>query len=254
MGDRLQKILSRHGIASRREAEQLILAGRVAINGQTIAELGTKADPERDRIEVDGKLLQTHAPQFIYLLLNKPIGVVCTCNDPQSRRTVIDILPSPYKHIYPVGRLDYNSSGALILTNDGEFANYLMHPRHHVSKTYEVWVKDIPNEQKIKQWQEGIMLEGKRTFPAIVNVLQVEHPPHQNSRTLLQIVLSEGRNRQIRKMAEQFGHPVLALHRVAIASISLNNLKSGTYRHLSDREIATLYPSYLTVSVANLSC
>ncbi|ELS33456.1 MULTISPECIES: pseudouridine synthase [Pseudanabaena] len=243
MGERLQKILSRHGIASRRQAEQLILAGRVVINGQMIAELGTKADPESDRIEVDGKLLQTHAPKLTYLLLNKPIGVVCTCDDPQSRMTVIDILPSQYKHVYPVGRLDYNSSGALILTNDGEFANYLMHPRHHVPKTYEVWVKDIPSEIKIKQWQEGIMLEGKRTFPAVVNVLQVERSPHQNSRTLLQIVLSEGRNRQIRKMAEQFGHPVLALHRVAIASISLHTLKSGTYRHLSDHEIATLYPT-----------
>jgi 16S rRNA pseudouridine516 synthase len=242
MLDRLQKILSRHGIASRRSAEQIILAGRVFINGEIVTELGTKADPERDRIEVDGKLLQTNAPKFVYLLLNKPTGVVSTCNDPQGRKTVLDILPSQYQHVYPVGRLDYNSSGALILTNDGDFANYLMHPRHHVAKTYEVWVKDIPSTQIIKQWQEGIILDGKLTLPAIVNVLQVERTKYPSPRTKLQIILSEGRNRQIRRVAEQLGFPVLALHRVAIASISLAPLKLGAYRLLSDREIKTLCP------------
>lgn len=243
MLDRLQKILSRHGIASRRDAEQIILAGRVWVNGRQVQELGTKADTDRDRIEVDGKLLQTKAPEFVYLLMNKPVGVVCTCDDPQGRKTVIDILPSEYQHLYPVGRLDYNSSGALILTNNGEFANYMMHPRHHVAKTYEVWVRDIPSQQTLKQWQDGIMLEGKMTLPAIVNVQQIERPKnlHQNSRTQLQIILSEGRNRQIRKVAEQLGHPVLTLHRVAIAEISLNSLKSGDYRLLDQQEIQKLY-------------
>jgi len=240
MRDRLQKILSRHGIASRRGAEQMILAGRVSVNGKIVTELGMKADPEGDRIKVDGKLLQTNAPEFIYLLLNKPIGVVSTCDDPQGRKTVLDILPSQYQHIYPVGRLDYNSSGALILTNDGDFANYLMHPRHHVAKTYEVWVKDIPSNQIIKQWQDGIILDDKITLPATVNILKVERS--QNPRTQLQIVLAEGRNRQIRRVAEQLGHPVLALHRVAIASILLTTLKLGAYRLLSDREIKILYP------------
>jgi len=190
--------------------------------------------------------LQANAPEFVYLLLNKPTGVVCTCDDPQQRKTVLNILPSQYRHVYPVGRLDYNSSGALILTNDGDFANYLMHPRHHVAKTYEVWVKDIPNSQTLKKWQEGIVLDGKLTLPATVNILQVERPRnqnlHQTPKTQLRIILEEGRNRQIRRVAEQLGHPVLALHRVAIASISLTSLKSGAYRSLTDREIKKLCP------------
>ncbi|MFZ4730677.1 MAG: pseudouridine synthase [Pseudanabaena sp.] len=242
MPDRLQKILSRHGIASRRGSEQIILAGRVCVNGKPITELGAKADPESDRIEVDGKLLQTNAPKFVYLLLNKPIGVMSTCDDPQGRKTVLDILPSQYRHVYPVGRLDYNSSGALILTNNGDFANYLMHPRHHVPKTYEVWVRDIPSDRIIKQWQDGVILDGKRTIPASVNIRQIERCKYQTPRTQLQIVLSEGRNRQIRRVAEQLGHPVLSLHRVAISTISLENLKAGAYRLLIDQEIETLCP------------
>jgi len=237
MPDRLQKILSRHGIASRREAEQIILAGRVAVNGIKITELGIKADPDSDRIEVDGNLLQTTAPEFVYLLLNKPTGIVCTCDDPQGRRTVLDILPPEYRHVYPVGRLDYNSSGALILTNDGDFANHLMHPRHHVAKTYEVWVRDFPDQETIRQWQTGVMLEGKPTHPATVNILKFDR---NNPRTQLQIILSEGRNRQIRKVAELLGYPVLSLHRIAIASISLAHLKIGAYRLLNDDEIKTL--------------
>ncbi|PZV19533.1 MAG: pseudouridine synthase [Pseudanabaena sp.] len=240
MIDRLQKILSRHGIASRRGSEQIILAGKVFVNGKQITELGAKADPECDRIEVDGKLLQTNAPKFVYLLLNKPKGVMSTCDDPQGRKTVLDILPSQYQHVYPVGRLDYNSSGALILTNDGDFANHLMHPRHHIAKTYEVWVKDIPSSHIIKQWQEGIVLDGKLTLPATVNILQIEPKKYKTPRTQMQIILSEGRNRQIRRVAEQLGHPVLGLHRVAIATIPLASLKFGEYRLLCDLEIKTL--------------
>ena len=240
MLDRLQKILSRHGIASRREAEQMILAGRVSINGQIVRELGTKADLEGDRIQVDGKLLATNAPEFVYLLLNKPTGIVCTCDDPQGRKTVLDILPAKYQHVYPVGRLDYNSSGALILTNDGDFANRMMHPRHHVPKTYEVWVKDIPSPQTIKQWQNGVLLDGKQTLPAVVNILEIDRSQDFSPKTRLQIVLKEGRNRQIRRVAEQLGHPVLALHRVAIASILITSIKSGEYRLLSDHEIKSL--------------
>ncbi|MBD2187242.1 pseudouridine synthase [Pseudanabaena mucicola] len=243
MSDRIQKILSRHGIASRRGAEQIIQAGRVKINGIIVTELGTKADPNCDRIEVDGKLLHMQAPEFVYLLINKPVGVVSTCDDPQGRTTVLDVLPSAYQHLYPVGRLDYNSSGALILTNDGEFANYLMHPRHHVTKTYSVWVRNIPSPNILHQWRSGIILDGKMTLPATVNILQVDQSRSQ-PRTQLEIILSEGRNRQIRRMAEQLGHPVLSLHRLAIASIPLGDLKSGTYRPLCDREITQLYPAH----------
>lgn len=243
MLERLQKILSRHGIASRRESEQIILAGKVWVNGKQVTELGAKADPTCDRIEVNGKRLKTDAPKLIYLLMNKPTGVVCTCDDPQGRRTVLNLLPTEYQHLYPVGRLDYNSSGALILTNDGEFANYLMHPRHHVEKTYEVWVRDIPSPSILQQWQQGVLLDGRMTLPAIVKLQKVErsqNPKLVAAKTLLNITLREGRNRQIRRVAEQLGHPVLALHRVAIASISVTSLKLGMYRFLKSTEIKDL--------------
>lgn len=239
MLERLQKILSRYGLASRREAEQIILSGRVVVNGKIVKELGTKADSEIDLILVDGKPLGSKAPQLIYLLLNKPTEIVCTCADPQNRQTVIDILPPAYQHLYPVGRLDYNSSGALILTNDGEFANRMMHPRHHVPKTYHVWVKDIPKSETLAHWRDGVILDGKLTIPADINILQIDRS--KAPKTLLKIILSEGRNRQIRRVAEQLGHPVLALHRVAIASIAINNLNVGEFRLLSDREVKAIF-------------
>ena len=241
MDDRLQKILSRYGVASRREAERMLQSGRVWVNGKKVTELGTRADPDRDRIEVDGKALQVHAPQFVYLLLNKPTQVVCTCDDPQGRTTVLDILPEQYQHLYPVGRLDYNSSGALLLTNHGDFANHLTHPRHHVSKTYIVWVKDRVSPETLNHWQNGVLLDERRTMPAKVKILRVIDSPKQATKTQLEIVLHEGRNRQIRRVADILGHPVLALHRVAIASINLHDLPSGKYRLLSDQEVKKLF-------------
>ncbi|PZU97679.1 MAG: pseudouridine synthase [Pseudanabaena sp.] len=240
MLERLQKILSRYSLASRREAEKIILSGRVIVNGKIVKELGTKADSEIDQILVDGKLLDIKSPQPIYLLLNKPTGIVCTCADPQNRKTVIDILPHKYQHLYPVGRLDYNSSGALILTNDGNFANHMMHPRHHVPKTYHVWVKDIPKPKTLEHWREGVLLDERVTIPADVDILQIDRTQNQFPKTLLKIILSEGRNRQIRRVADQLGHPVLKLHRVAIASISIDGINAGEFRMLSDREIKSL--------------
>jgi pseudouridine synthase len=242
MLERLQKILSRYSLASRREAEQIILSGRVVVNGKKVKELGTKADSEKDLIVVDGKPLDNESPQLIYLLLNKPTGIVCTCADPQNRKTVIDILPFKYQHLYPVGRLDYNSSGALLLTNDGRFANSLMHPRHHVPKTYHVWVKNIPESKTLERWRNGVVLGGRVTIPADVNILQIDRFQPQSPKTLLEITLSEGRNRQIRRVAEQLGHPVLGLHRVKIASISINSLNVGEFRLLSDREVKSISP------------
>ena len=239
MLERLQKILSRYGIASRREAEQMILAGRVQVNGIKIIELGTRADPSSDRIAVDGKILAIAAPKFIYLLLHKPLGIVCTCDDPQGRKTVIDILPPQYQHLYPVGRLDYHSSGALILTNDGEFANQMMHPRHHVPKTYSVWVRGIPSDRILNLWRTGVMLDGKITKPAIINEIENLLKVEQDC-THLQITISEGRNRQIRRIAEQLGHPVSKLHRLAIADIHLDQLRSGQYRLLTNQEVLML--------------
>ncbi|MGA7932616.1 MAG: pseudouridine synthase [Kovacikia sp.] len=248
MDDRVQKILSQWGVASRRQAEQMILAGRVRLNG-AVVQLGQKADPEQDQIEVDGVPLRSgDRPQPVYLLLNKPAGVVSTCTDPWGRRTVLDLLtPDDLQGglgIHPVGRLDVASTGALLLTNDGNLTFCLTHPRYHIPKTYQVWVEGYPSESILQQWRQGVMLSDRRTLPAQVDLLEC-HLDHQ---TLLQIVLKEGRNRQIRRVAEQLGHPVIDLHRTAIGPIQLNPLNppempflpAGCYRPLKDFEIGFL--------------
>ena len=250
MEERVQKILSQWGIASRRQAENLILAGRVQLNG-SVAHLGQKANPETDLIEVDGKLVKpNNRPQSIYLLLNKPAGVVSACRDSRGHTTVLDLLPNRLREgqgIHPVGRLDADSTGALLLTNDGELTFHLTHPRHHVSKTYQVWVQGHPPDAVLQVWRQGVNLSGKKTLPAQVRVLK-----QQAFETLLEIVLTEGRNRQIRRVAEQLGYPVIHLHRTAIGPVQLQlpgepRLASGHYRHLKDFEIRFLYnPVHLT--------
>jgi pseudouridine synthase len=238
MTERLQKILSQWGIASRRQAEQLILDGRVCLNGEVV-QIGQKANPQQDWIEVDGIRIQpTNRPQPIYLLLHKPAGVVSTCHDPEGRSTVIDLIaPSIGTNagVHPVGRLDTASTGALILTNNGAVTFGLTHPRHAVPKTYQVWVEGSPHSSTLEQWRNGVMLEEQLTLPANVRVLDQER-----SQTLLEIVLREGRNRQIRRVAEQLGHPVRQLHRVAIGEIQLGKLTSGQYRYLRESEIKFL--------------
>ena len=246
---RLQKILSQWGIASRRRAEQLISAGRVRVNGE-VACLGQTAEPATDRIEVDGKLITVQGkPEPVYLLLNKPVGVVSTCFDPQGRPTVLELLPAQLREcegIHPVGRLDIDSSGALLLTNDGELTFQLTHPRHSISKTYLVWVRGQTTNSTLAAWRTGIDLDGQFTLPAGVTVLE-----HQNHRTLLEIVLTEGRNRQIRRVATQLGHPVLDLHRVGIGDLSIEgnvsrdrlsqrSIETGAYRHLQLIELQSL--------------
>jgi 23S rRNA pseudouridine2605 synthase len=236
MDERLQKILAQWGVTSRRGAEQMILDGRVRLNGNVV-QLGQKADPNRDWIEVDGQLLQPESrPELIYLLLHKPAGVVTTCNDPQNRETVLDLLPRQLRQdykVYPVGRLDADSTGALLLTNDGTVTFCLTHPRHSVPKTYHVWVQGCPPESVLEAWRKGVMLSDRLTLPAEVRVLESD----KDTQTLLEIVLREGRNRQIRRVAAQLGFPVLQLHRVAIGSIQLQQLPSGQYRPLQDTEI-----------------
>ena len=239
MSERVQKILSQWGVASRRQAEQLILSGRVQLNG-AVAHLGQKADLNYDRLEVDGVAIQPHdRPSFLYLLLNKPIGVVSTCSDPQKRRTVLDLLP-PHLHqgLHPVGRLDVDSTGALLLTNDGELTFHLTHPRYHIPKTYRVVVQGHPSTSVLSQWQQGVVLDDRVTQPASVEVLE-----RQNERTVLEVVLREGRNRQIRRVAEQLGHSVLHLHRTAIGDLQLTGaatLPPGAYRSLENQEIDSL--------------
>lgn len=245
MQERLQKVLSQWGIASRRKAEEMIITGRVRVNNQTVS-LGQKADPESDRIEVDGVAINsTSRPQPVYLLLNKPLGVVSTCFDPGKRRKVLDLLPVEYRNgqgIHPVGRLDVESTGALLLTNDGQLTYCLTHPRHGVPKTYEVLVEGYPRESTLQSWRRGIILSGKKTLPAKVRVLEKSY----TSPTLLETIVYEGRNRLIRRVAEQLGHPVVKLHRTAIGSILLEPpgepmLPCGQYRPLKDTEISFLH-------------
>ncbi|MCG8367009.1 MAG: rRNA pseudouridine synthase [Pseudanabaenales cyanobacterium] len=239
MEERLQKILSQWGVASRRQAEKLILDGRVRLNGE-IAQLGQKANPAIDSIQVNGRSIeQSNRPSAIYLLLNKPFGIVSTCRDPQGQPTVLDLLPTPLRHdqgIHPVGRLDADSTGALLLTNDGQLTFQLTHPRHQTPKTYRVWVQGHPNSASLRQWRQGIVLSGRKTLPAQVKI--VEHLFQRQ--TLLEITLWEGRNRQIRRVAEQLGHPVLKLHRIAIGSVELHKLSSGQHRPLSPSELNSL--------------
>ncbi|AFZ45437.1 ribosomal large subunit pseudouridine synthase B [Halothece sp. PCC 7418] len=241
--ERVQKILSQWGVASRRQAEKMMLGGRVQVNGE-VAVLGQKIDLERDRVTVDGKLITPHQrPEKLYILVNKPLGVVSTCHDPQKRRTVLDLLADDLRKrqgLHLVGRLDINSTGALLLTNDGDLTLHLTHPRYHLPKTYEVWIKDNPPESVLKLWRDGVILDQKRTLPAEIKVLKRER-----KQTQLEITLTEGRNRQIRRVAEQLGFPVLALHRRAIGPIKLSRkdesfLKGGSYRFLTSQEIKYL--------------
>jgi len=239
--ERLQKVLAHQGLGARREVERWIEAGRIKVNGQ-LAHLGQKIDPERDRVEFDGKSLRlnTEIPK-LYILLHKPKGVVSTCSDPRQRRTVLDLLPSDLREgtgIHPVGRLDSESTGALLLTNNGDLTFRLTHPRQHILKTYRVWVRGYLQPTTLEQWQAGVPLvdedTGKEylTLPAAVEILQEE-----KKQTCLRIQMREGRNRQIRRIAEQLGHPVLRLHRLAIGEIQLGALHPGCWRKLTYREI-----------------
>jgi 23S rRNA pseudouridine2605 synthase len=246
MVERVQKILSQYGIASRRQAEQMILAGRVRLNG-AIATLGQKADPTCDRIEVDGEWLQPcQRPPALYLLMHKPAGVVSTCQDPWARHTVLDLLPSHLATdagLHPVGRLDADSTGALLLTNDGELTFALTHPSHSIAKTYQVWLQGAPPEAVLDQWRRGVVLAGKPTRPAEVRIVR-----STRSQTLLEIVLREGRNRQIRRIAEQLGYEVTQLHRISIGPIHLDTLVVGKYRSLTTAEINFLNAQIKPVS------
>jgi 23S rRNA pseudouridine2605 synthase len=231
--ERLQKILSRAGVASRRKAEQLILEGRVTLNGTVITELGTKADFERDHLRVDGKLL--HSPKhLVYIALNKPNNCVTTVTDPQGRQTVMDLLSRVKERVYPVGRLDYHSEGLLLLTNDGELANALMSAATHLPKTYLVKVNGTLTTEQEQAFREGIPLEGRRTAPAGLKLV------HRAENPWYEVRLFEGRKNQIRLMFRHFGRLVEKLKRVKIGSLDLGALKPGEFRYLSQDEVERL--------------
>jgi pseudouridine synthase len=237
---RLQKILSQAGIASRRAAEELITQGRVSVNGRTVTELGARADPDADEIRVDGRRVKG-ARRRRYILLYKPRGYITSRSDPQRRPTVIDLLTTGgvRDYVYPVGRLDYDSEGLLLLTSDGDLAARLTHPRHGVAREYEVRVRGVPDRHALDRLARGVTIEGRKTAPAEVSVdraIEAESGPQ----ALLRIVIREGRNRQVRNMCDAVGHPVVKLRRVRIGPITDEHIRPGEFRDLSEREVAML--------------
>ena len=231
---RLQKIISESGLLSRRKADLLIKQGRVTLNGRQ-AIIGEKADPYSDQILVDGKDLPKKLNNKVFLL-NKPLGVISSCQDNHGRKTILSLIPQNLRNgIHPVGRLDSDSRGAILLTNNGDLTLRLTHPKFLHTKTYLVWVSGNPSQSILDNWRNGISLDGKMTIPATIEVKE-----KMKKKTLLKIILKEGRNRQIRKIANLIGHPVQDLQRIAISNIKLNGLEEGKWRELQKNEWISL--------------
>ena len=238
MQQRLQKLIAAAGLASRRQAEELITDGHVRVNGKTITELGAKADPDRDHIKVNGKLInpKLREQEKVYVLLNKPKGYLTSLSDPKHRPLVIDLIPANLGRLHPVGRLDFNTEGLLLLTNDGEFTNLITAARNRVPKVYRVKVKGVPSEKAIERLRRGISIgEGERTAPAEVRRLR---PSETNS--WFEVVLFEGRNQQIRRMFDAVGHSVLKLSRTRIGPLNDDRLRPGEWRMLTTAELKRL--------------
>jgi 23S rRNA pseudouridine2605 synthase len=237
--ERLQKYLAHAGIASRRRAEELILAGAVSVNGAVVRELGTKVTPGVDEVRLRGKLVRPAAEEHVYLLLHKPADTVTTAYDPQGRPTVLDLLPPEYvaRRVYPVGRLDRYTEGVLLLTDDGELALRLTHPRYALTKQYAALVRGLPTRDALRTLEHGMLLDGETrpTTPARAWIDRQE-----GTATWLGVELHEGRNRQVRRMLAQIGHPVLRLRRVRVGPLTLGGLAPGAYRPLTERELALL--------------
>lgn len=241
MRERLQKILARAGHGSRRSAEALITAGRVTVNGARVTELGAQADPAVDLIELDGQPLRLEAPH-VYLVMNKPAGLLTAVRDPRGRRTVMDLLPPDLPpHVFPVGRLDRDTEGLLIFTDDGDLAHRLAHPRYEIEKEYHALVAGTPPPRALESLRRGVDIEGRRTAPATVDVAR---PPYghkpRDGHTWLRLVVHEGRKRQVRLMCAAVGHPVRALVRIRIGDVVLGRLPAGKTRPLSQHELASL--------------
>lgn len=242
MRERLQKILARAGYGSRRSAEALITAGRIRVNGSRVTELGTQADADVDRIEVDDVVLPQQPAEMRCLAMNKPYGFLTTARDPQGRRTVMDLLPSGSPaHLLPIGRLDRDTQGLLLFTNDGELAHRMAHPRYRIDKEYYAEVKGTPTQDELARLRRGVEIEGKTTSTAAVDVMP--SPSGFDARaehTWLRLVIHEGRRRQVRLMCAAVGHPIRTLVRTRIGPITLARLKLGETRQLSDREVSQL--------------
>lgn len=236
MLERLQKIIAAAGITSRRKAEDLIRAGRVTVNGQLVTELGSKANPARDRIKVDGRPLRSGG-RLVYLLVNKPVGYVSTVSDPQHRPTVVSLARGIKERVYPVGRLDYHSSGIILLTNDGELANFMMSRASAVPRTYHVKLDGRPSTEDLRKLERGIVLDGQRTAPARIRPLM---KVQEGDKPWYEVTLVEGRYHQVRRMFERIGQEVVKLKRVRIAFLTGEGLASGQFRHLTSLEVQRL--------------
>lgn len=232
--ERLQKVIAHSGVASRRKAESLILEGKVKVNGQVVKELGTKVSSS-DKVEVNGIPIEREEP--VYFMLYKPRGVISSVSDDKGRKVVTDFFPQLDKRIYPIGRLDYDTSGLLLLTNDGEFANILMHPKYEVEKVYVAKLKGIPTREQIKKLERGIKLEDGLTAPAKVKLLSFDR---RKDTSIYEITIHEGRNRQVRRMFEAIGYPVLKLKRERYGFLDLKGLVAGEYRELLPHEVKQL--------------
>ncbi len=229
--ERLQKVIAHAGFASRRKAEQLILDGKVTVNGKVVKELGIKVSPN-DKVEVQGVPVEREEP--VYYLMYKPRGVISSVNDDKGRKVVTDFLPHVKQRVYPVGRLDYDTSGALLLTNDGEFANLLMHPRNEIEKVYVAKIKGVPTKEKLNILQRGVVLEDGKTAPSKVKMISSDT---KKETAIIEISIHEGKNRQVRRMFEAIGHPVLKLKRERYGGITLGGLTAGDVRELTPHEI-----------------
>ena len=229
---RLQKYLSNSGVTSRRKAEEVIKQGKVCVNGEVVTELGVKIVPNVDKIEYQGREIKLEE-EFVYILLNKPIGYVTTVKDQFNRESVLDLVKVK-KRLVPVGRLDMYTSGALILTNDGDFVYQVTHPKHEIEKTYTVTIKGIVTQEEVEKLKKGINIEDYITKPAKVRILKIDEEKRQSR---LEITIHEGKNRQIRKMCESIGHNVLALHRSKIAGIGVKEIPLGKWRYLTKKEV-----------------
>jgi 23S rRNA pseudouridine2605 synthase len=231
---RLQKIIARSGIASRRKAEELIQQGLVTVNGETVMTLGTKVDPALDHIKVNGRHLKAQPPDM-FLMLNKPLGYISTLHDPAGRPTIKALVPKPSLRLFPVGRLDYDSEGLLLLTNNGDIAQACLHPAHHVPKTYLVKIKGILEDAEIQQLRHGLMLEDGPTAPA-----KVKKAGKAEANSWVEITIHEGRKHQVKRMFEQIGHPVIRLKRIQFGPLNLGTLPPGETRYLTDKEANAL--------------
>lgn len=233
--ERLHKVLSRAGVASRRAAEKLIAEGHVSVDGKTVRELGTKVDAERADIRVNGRKIKLNVEK-IYVMLNKPRRVLSAVSDDRGRQTVIDLIDDVDERIFPIGRLDYNTEGLLLLTNDGELTNGLLHPRFEIDKTYRAVIKGRVDEERLDRLRVGIKLEDGMTAPALVQTLAIE-----DGETLIEITIHEGRNRQVRRMFSAIGYNIKRLRRVSFAGLKLGDLKVGAHRLLNKREVEALH-------------